>query len=154
MDRTTLEQDAPPGAGIVPMSLGGACPGHRIERGPKRGTTPVFCKMTCGAFDPAGTLKPEAVRLPPAMDWACVNWRALSMRDTHSPDASVGPDRAFFRALAHTDGLTPDQVRACDEMAGLCHGGATVRRDTDAGQSADLGGSDVQQSDGGGRSCA
>ena len=76
MDRATLEQDAPPGAGIVPMSLGGTCPGHRIERGPKRGLIPAFCANSCGAFDPAGTLKPAAVRLPPAMEWGCVNWRA------------------------------------------------------------------------------
>lgn len=87
MDRTTLEQDAPPGAGIVPMSLGGTCPGHRIERGPKRGATPAFCAISCGTFDPAGTLKPAAVRLPPGMEWGCVNWRGHQANVADLPPA-------------------------------------------------------------------
>ena len=92
MDRTTLEQDAPPGAGIVPMSLGGTCPGHRIERGPKRGTTPAFCAISCGTFDAAGTLKPAAVRLPPAMEWGCVNWRGHQANVADLQPAQVSPE--------------------------------------------------------------
>lgn len=75
MERAHIEPEAPAGAGIERMSLAGTCPGLRIERGPKRGATPAFCAISCGAFDPAGTLKPAAVRLPPGMEWGCVNWR-------------------------------------------------------------------------------
>lgn len=76
MDRAHREPEESPGVGIAPMSLAGTCPGHVIERGPKRGTKPRFCSYTCGAFvEGPGTLKPAAVRLPPAMEWVCVNWR-------------------------------------------------------------------------------
>lgn len=139
MDRAHPEES--PGVGITRMSLAGTCSGHVIERGPKRGTKPRFCSYTCGAFvEGQGTLKPAAARLPPAMEWVCVNWRSLDGGSTHSPGASVTPDATFFRALASTPSLTPDQVQACDEMAGLCAHGRTVRRDTDAGQSVERGG--------------
>lgn len=76
MERAHIEPEAPAGAGIERMSLAGTCPGHRIERGPRRGNIPAFCWMTCGAFtELEGTLKPQAARLPPAMEWVCVNWR-------------------------------------------------------------------------------
>lgn len=76
MDGLPQDLDTPAGSGLQPMSLAGTCAGLVIERGPKRGTQPRFCTYTCGAYvTTAGTLKPAAVRLPPGMEWGCVNWR-------------------------------------------------------------------------------
>ena len=74
--------------------------GLRIERGPKRGTTPAFCAISCGAFDPAGTLKPAAVRLPPAMDWGCVNWRGHAGNVPDLRPAQVSPESQSVDAVS------------------------------------------------------
>lgn len=63
-------------AGIEPMSLAGDCQGKPAST-IRPGLLPLC--LTCGAFNGGGklgTLKPAAVRLPPAMEWGCVNWRA------------------------------------------------------------------------------
>ncbi len=62
-------------AGLAPMSMAGDCQGQPVST-IRPGLLPLC--LTCGAFnggDKLGTLKPAAVRLPPAMEWGCVNWR-------------------------------------------------------------------------------
>lgn len=131
-DRAEREREAMAAAGLAPVPftrttpadvagcegftmLNGRVPGlcHRCER---------YGHSSRSYVTPALQLNNGAA--------SCDNWRPLLSADqiaavdetqgTHSPDASVSQDAAFFRALARTEGLTPEQVAAADEMAGLC----------------------------------
>ena len=94
-------------AGLAPMSLAGDCQGQPAST-IRPGIVPMC--LTCGAFNGGyklGTLKPAAVRLPPGMEWGCVNWRAHGVGNV--PHASEGVHPTDFGGLnvqQHTGGVS------------------------------------------------
>lgn len=93
-------------AGLAPMSLAGDCQGQPASA-MRPGIVPMC--LTCSAFnggDKLGTLKPAAVRLPPGMEWGCVNWRGHAATVAGLRAAQVSQDLGgCAEGQQHTGGV-------------------------------------------------